>query len=140
MGMNDNQLYFSDAQALTASAVATNVIDTGAPSMIGSGERLRCGLSLLGVAPGGTLPTLTATLWGADDAAMSVNRVAIGAVTPTLVSGTALTDPCIEIGVAIRVRKRYYRVEYVLGGTNPTMTVSSWLAEELQTNPKLLGT
>lgn len=140
MGMNDNQLYFSDAQALTASAVATNVIDTGAPCMIGSGERLRCGLSLLGVAPGGTLPTLTATLWGADDAAMSVNRVAIGAVSPALVSGTPLTDPCIEVGCSIRQPKRFYRVEYVLGGTNPTMTVSSFLTEELQTNPALLGT
>jgi len=132
--MPDSQLEFSTQQALTATANSTNIVDKGGPINLGAGEPIHAYISLCGVAPGGTNPTLTATLVGADDAAFSVNKITIGSVTPVLVSGTIDTRN-YEIPIGSNLPKRYFRIEYTLGGTSPTVTVTAGFVEDLQTHP-----
>jgi hypothetical protein len=130
----DALLEFSSAQALTATANSANVIDREAPTNLGSGRRIHAYLSFCGVAPGGTAPTLTAALVGADDAAFTSNKITIGSVTPSLTAGSVPARN-VEIPIASHVPKRFYRMEYTVGGSSPTMTVTAGLVEDYQTNP-----
>lgn len=136
--MYDKNDLFSDAVALTASA-NSDVKDMLAAVMLGAGaRRMRCFLSFGAVAPGGTTPTVSAALVGADDAAFSVNKITIGATSPPLISGTPVKDVW-EISVNQRAPKRFYRIEYTITGTSPTMTVTCGLTQVIPANPPLTG-
>ena len=129
-------LSFSASQVVSGAGMtpSTNVIDREAPTNLGSGKPIHCYVSFRGVAPTGTAPTLTAALVGADDAAFSVNKITIGQVSPALVSGQVPTgNP--EVPIPSHVPKRFFRLEYTLGGTSPAMTVSADFVEDFQTMP-----
>lgn len=121
----DAQLQFSAAQALTATAVSTNVIDLGAVRQIGVGEPMCIVLAAIVAADFTTgNETYQVDIQTDDNSAFS---------SATTLSSTVITAAQLTLG-AIRViavpqtgMERYLRLNYTLGGTTPTLTASSWL-------------
>lgn len=122
----DKQNQFSDAQALTATAASTNLIDLKASANnLGDGEPMAVVVNV-DVAAGGTSPTLQIALQ--SDSADSFGSAATVAQSKSyaaadLTAGAVLVLP-IPPGVDC---ERYVRVNYTLGGTSPTMTLTSSL-------------
>ena len=126
--MIDKQLLFSDAQVLSASGNSTNYLERPAPTNLGGQEGLFP--FLLVHTKSGTTPTLRATLVGADDAAFTANKV-------TLEDTGTVSDPplgFIRLAIPTHSPKKYFRVEYVLGGGTPGFTVSCGFATGEQTS------
>ncbi len=119
----DAQLLYSDAQALTATAASTNVIDHGQDRNLGQGEPLVAVITI-DVALGGTSPTFVATLQTDDNAAFS-SPVTVGA-TPSQAAAAAGTKFFIPLPPDTGA-ERFTRISYTLGGTSPTATVTSFL-------------
>ena len=120
----DNQLVFSDAQALTTTAVSTNVIDLGADGNIGIGE------------PMGVVITVDVALDGTTTDETYVVTVQSGSsATPTTVIATrAITYTEGVLGAQFVIPlppdlsgARYLRLNYTLGGTTPTATLTAVL-------------
>jgi hypothetical protein len=121
----DAQLQFSAAQALTATAVSTNVIDLGAVRQIGVGEPLSILVCVIVAADFTTAnETYQIDIQTDDNSAFS---------SATTLSSTILTAAQLTLGAvrAIAVPRynmeRYLRLNYTLGGTTPTVTLSTWL-------------
>lgn len=131
MALMDAQNLFSDAQALTVTAASTNYIDGSAARLSGNGEPLMVLAAITSV--GGTSPTITAALEGADDTAFSTNKITLATVTPTLVSGTAYG--LLKLAISPHAAKRYYRMYYTMGGTSPTVTITAGFALDVPTTP-----
>lgn len=123
--MRDAATLMSNAQVLTATANSTDYINLKKPVNLGSGRgRPRCALRITAVT--GTSPTLTAKLVGADDSAFSTNKITIGQITPTLVTGTDYGQ--LEIPIGSHAPKQYFRIEYTVGGSaSPGGTVDASL-------------
>ena len=128
----DLQAIYSDSQVVAATGNSTNVIDSGGNHNFGNGEPLKLLLRLL---DGSTAaPTFTVNLVGADDVAFGVNKVTIGTVTPTLVTGGQQIAH-IGIPAGATLNKRFTRVEYVVtGGTAPSVTVLATIVKDEQTS------
>ena len=119
----DALLQFSDAQALTATGASTNSIDLGAERRIGSGGAMAIVVTA-DVALAGTSPTLAVTVQSDDNAAFSSpTTVTTSATVTTLAAGEKIVVG-IPPGTAT---ERYMRLSYTLGGTPPTVTVTSQL-------------
>ena len=117
----DSKQAFADGQALTSTAVSTNVIDLGVDRNIGPGEHMAVMVSS-SVDAGGTNPTLQVILQTDDDAAFpSPTAIATSPVTADLVAGQKIVLP---IGLA---NERYLRLSLVTGGTSPTHTIDAYL-------------
>lgn len=120
----DRLLEFSDAQALTATAASTNVIDLGSDAEIGPGRPLWVVITI-DVELDGTTPTFQAALQTDDNDSFS---------SPTVIaeseqfSALAAGDK-IVIGVPYS-NERYLRLNYTLGGTTPTVSVSAHLTDQ----------
>lgn len=117
----DQQNQYSDAQALTATAVSTNVIDHGSDRDLGIGEPLAVLISV-DVALAGTSPTFQATL-------QTDSVVGFGSAV-TVSSTQSFSALAIGTRVVIPVppdtsMNRYSRLNYTLGGTTPTITVTA---------------
>ena len=122
----DYNLQMSDAQSVTADAASTNVIDLGSDRDIGPGEDMKIVVSF-DVAMGGTSPTLAVQVQTDDNSGFTSastiatsRTIAAAAVGDTLVMG--LPDQ----------NERYIRLNYDVGGTNPTMTVSASIVKDAQ--------
>jgi hypothetical protein len=134
----DQQNVFSDAQAITASANSTNVIDTlpsGGPntkSGIGDGQDISL-FAMVGQAFA-TLTSLNIQLVSADDAALSVNPIVhfdSGAVP--VASLTAKARP-VALDLPYGKYRRYVGLKYVVTGSAATAgTITAALVEDLQT-------
>lgn len=121
----DNLLKFSDAQALTATAVSTNVVDLSSDRDIGIGEPMALVVSV-GVAADFTTgdETYQVTLQTSTDEAFTspITVVASAAINgDELAAGAKVVLP---IGFD---NKQYLRVNYTLAGTTPTATVDAFL-------------
>ena len=127
--MLDDQLTVSRSQVVTATGNSTDYIDMGAARSLGAGQEVVPMLDITAVS--GTAPTLTAALVGADDAAFSLNKITIDTVTPTLVSGTP--NGFVRMTARAHLPKRFYRFEYTVGGTAPSITLSASIAANEQT-------
>ena len=135
----DGQLQFSDSQALTATALSTNIIDLSADRAIGTGEPM-CIVFNVEVAADQTTgdEDYTFAVEVASDAGITTARQELGrrifeSGTPTapaqnadlLVAGYRFVLPIPPTGLA--ESERYIAVRYTLAGTTPTITVSAYL-------------
>lgn len=135
----DNHLQLSSAQALTATALSTNVIDLSSAVSIGSGEPMVVVVTV-DVAADQTTgdEDYTFALEVASDAAITTARQHLGSRifesgTPTapaqdadlLVAGFQFTIPvpALTVGEA----QRYLALRATLAGTTPTITITAHL-------------
>lgn len=129
MAYIDKELEFSDEQALTATAVSTNVVNLGYDDAdIGTGKQLffvvRSGANM-----GGTNPTINVALQESDDEAFTSPRTVVSTgVVPgaSFAGGTAIHLPIPPHA------GKFLRVNYTLAGTSPTATVSSAIQLDIQ--------
>lgn len=131
----DSQLLFSDAQAVTADAGSTNVVDLGIAKNLFDGEPMAVVLSVDVAADGTTTDeTYEFQIETDDNAAFSsatdllVHSIGYAALT----AGSTHVLP-IPVGVSV---ERYLRVYYNVGGTSPSVTVTAFL-QPLSMIPKL---
>lgn len=121
----DALLLFSDAQALTATAVSTNVIDLGADSNVGIGEPMAVVVSLdVAADDSDGDETYSVDLQADSTAAFSSAAViATRAITRGDVAGTkyVLSIPADTSG------EQFLRLNFTLGGTTPTATVTAYV-------------
>jgi hypothetical protein len=130
---------FSDAQAVTATAVGTNVIDLSQDRSIGTGEPMAV-MFCVDVAADQTTgdEDYTFDVEYASDAAQTTARQLIGrrifeSGTPTapaqdadlLVAGFRFFIPIPP--TALSESERYLGIRYVCAGTTPTITVTAAL-------------
>ena len=142
-----NQQLFSDSQALTTTAASTNVIDLGATGTvldapaalvrdIGKGKPIPIFVRL-DVDSGGTSPTL--------DVAVQIDTVenfasATTVATATQVAGGSAGDEVyLDVYLPEGTDERYLRLNYTLGGTSPTYTVSAGVVMHKSSNPTVPG-
>ena len=121
----DKLLKLSDAQALTATAVSTNVIDLSSDRDIGIGEPMGLVVTV-GVAADYTSSdeTYKFTLQTATDAAFS------SAVT--VFETAALAGNTLPAGAKVVIplgheNLQFLRVNYTLAGTSPSATVDAFI-------------
>lgn len=117
----DSKQAFADGQALTATAVSTNVIDLGVDRNIGPGESMAVMVSS-SVDAGGTTPTLQFEIQTSSNENMSSSTV-IGTSeeVTSLLAGQKIILP---IGVS---NERYLRLNLITGGSSPTHTIDAYL-------------
>ena len=135
----DAQNQFSAAQAITADAVGTNVIDLSQDRSIGNGEPMGV-LFCVDVAADQTTgdEDYTFDVEYASDAAQTTARQLIGrrvfeSGTPTapaqdadlLVAGYKFVVPIPP--TVLSESERYLGIRYDVTGTTPTITCSAWL-------------
>lgn len=120
----DSLLKFSDAQALTATAVSTNVIDLSNDRIIGIGEPMALVVTV-GVAADFTTndETYQFDLQTDDNEGFS-SATSIGSVAVPAAALTAGDKVVIPLGHA---NQQYLRANYTLGGTTPSVTVDAFL-------------
>lgn len=144
----DSTELFSNAQAVTATAASTNIIDTGNPGTVlyaalalrrdmGKGTPIPIGLRV--VQSFNNLTSIIITYEVADDAAFSTNKTTVF-VSPTylladLASGATHLLPD---QVPARADRRYHRLLYTLAGTTPTTgQITAGIVAGNQTNSVL---
>lgn len=121
----DAQGLFSDAQALTATAASTNLIDTGVDGNLGIGEPMAVVVVLDVAADDANADETYSVALETDDNSSfsSAATVASATITRGDAAGTrkVLSVPADLSG------ERYFRLNYTLGGTSPSVTVTSFL-------------
>jgi hypothetical protein len=122
----DSQLKLSDSQALTATAVSTNVINLGTDNQLTGGEPVALVVFIEVAADGTTTDeTYNFELQTATDEAFTTPIVLCEA-TPGYAELTAGKKVVLFGGG--QENEQYVRVNYVLGGTTPSVTVSAYLS------------
>lgn len=122
----DNQLNFSSAQALSATGASTNYVDLTADRNIGIGEPL-VALVTIDTALAGTSPTFAFAIQMDDNTsfssptAVATSQTYSGAANVPAGARFVLPVPADTSG------ERYVRLNYTLGGTTPTVTVTAFL-------------
>lgn len=121
----DSLLRFSNAQALTATADSTNVIDLGSDRDIGIGEPMALVVTV-GVAAdiANADETYQFQLETDDNAAMTSSTI-IGDATVAAANLAVGDKVVIPLGHS---NEQYLQVVYTLGGTTPSVTVDAYLA------------
>ena len=129
MSLVDSRLELSDAQAVTASADATNVVDLGVGAgQVGAGRPLFVNFNV-GVAADFTTGDETYQFNVATGAAATLGTVLVerAILATTLVAGYNFS-----IQIPADSVLRYIGVEYVTAGTSPTMTVDAYITDQQQ--------
>jgi hypothetical protein len=120
----DSLLKFSDAQALTATADSTNVVDLGVDRDIGIGEAMAVVITV-GVAADITTGDETYQFQVETDSVEALSSATVIAdQTVAAANLTAGDKVVLPIGFS---NERYLQVVYTLGGTTPTVTVDAQL-------------
>lgn len=135
----DLQNQLSDSQALTATALSTNVIDLGISNPLGVGEPMAVVFNVEVAADQGagdedyTFAIEVGSNAGISSARQELGRMIFESGTPTapaldadlLVAGFvfAIQLPIVKAGV----QNRYLGARYTLAGTSPSVTVSAHL-------------
>ena len=138
---------FSDSQALTATAVSTDLIDLGATGTvlgapaalvqdIGKGNPIQIFVRL-DVASGGTSPTLTVAVQMDTTAAFASATVV--ATSETKAGGAAGDEIYLDVYLPEGVTERFIRLNYTLAGTTPTYTVTSGITAAKSSNTTVPG-
>ncbi|MDH7974438.1 hypothetical protein QH494_19795 [Sphingomonas sp. AR_OL41] len=140
----DSTTLFSNAQAVTATAASTNIIDLGATGTvfgaasaitrdIGKGAEVPIGIRV--VEAFNNLTSLTVTVETDDNAGFSSPTTvwtSIGFPVADLVPGARLLLPD---EVPVGVSERYVRLKYTVAGTAPTTgKITAGIVAAVQTN------
>jgi hypothetical protein len=142
MAYLDVQNIFSDAQLVPAVAgpaaavVSTNVVDQIGARVIGSGTPIDLLIQYSGVV--GAASTLRAVLYGADDAAFTINKVVLAdtGVSPVLPAGSS---GLLRAAVKVTRPKRFLRIEYDAAGAAVQFgAVTAGFTPQEQTTPETL--
>lgn len=138
---------FSDAQALTTTAASTNIIDLGATGTvlkapaalvrdIGKGKPIPI-IVRLDVDSGGTSPTLDVAVQ--IDTTSAFSSATTVASSEQLAGGSAGDEVYLDVYLPEGVNERYLRLNYTLGGTTPTYTVTAAVVMSKNSNPTVPG-
>ena len=135
----DSQLMFSDSQALTATALSTNVVDLSLDRSIGNGEPMSV-VFCVEVAADQTTgdEDYTFDVEYASDAAMTTARKLVGRrIFESGTPGAPAEDADLLVAgfkfavsippASLDESERYMAVRFTLAGTTPTVTVSAFL-------------
>lgn len=122
----DGQNLYSDAQALTASAASTNLIDHGADRNMGIGEPLVAVIVVdVALDAGNGDETYSAVVQTDDNSSFSSATTL--ATFPTMTRGDAAgTRYVVPIPPDTRM-EQYTRISFTLGGTSPSGTVTAFM-------------
>ena len=124
----DAQLLFSDAQALTGTTavVSTNVIDLGADRNIGIGEPITVSGIIDVSLAGAATEAITVTLETDDNVAFTsaVTVAGTGSLTEAQFAAGQIWALAVPVNLTT---ERFIRLSYIMTGTTPTATVTSWL-------------
>lgn len=137
---------FSAGQTVTTTGPSTNVIDLGATGTvvkgpvalvrdIGKGEPIAIWIQLDADA-GGTSPTLDVALQVDSDPAFGSPKTV--ATAPQIAGGSAGDRVAIHY-IPEGTNERYLRLNYTLGGTTPTYTVTAGIVLAAQSVPAVGG-
>lgn len=135
----DAQTKLSDSQALTATALSSNVYDLGAVIAMSNGEPMAVEITVeVAADQTSSDEDYTFAVEFASDAAMTANRQEVASRTyesgtPTapaqnadlLVAGYKVVLPIPN--ASLDDVNQYLGVRYTLGGTTPTITVSAYI-------------
>ncbi len=125
----DGQQLFSDAQAFTTDAASTNLIDLGAAREIGQGEPMGIAI-LVDVAAKTSDANETYEFQLETDSAEAFNVAIVDVITQSiakadLVAGSLHVLPISPANALLF--KRFIRIYFNGGGTNPAITATIWL-------------
>ncbi|HBT0507863.1 TPA: hypothetical protein MA073_000110 [Klebsiella pneumoniae] len=126
----DQQALFSAAQAITASAASTNVIDTGSNKDVGKYGDIPL---LIQVVEGfNNLTSLAVTVQTDDNAAFSSPTDVLAMTIPVASLVLGYKSPVITLPMKM---ERYIRLNYTVTGTAPTTgKVTAGITGGVQTN------
>lgn len=127
--MFDAQNQFSAAQALTATAVSTNVIDLGSARNLGKGEPMAVVFCAI-VAADFTTGDETYQFDIQSGATVTPTKVIarrIPVVTASNVTSDLGLGKIVVVPLPFDSVDRFLRINYTLGGTTPTLTVTAFL-------------
>lgn len=126
----DQQALFSAAQAITASAASTNVIDTGSNKDVGKYGDIPL---LIQVVEGfNNLTSLTVTVQTDDNSAFSSAADVLSMTIPLASLVLGYKSPVITLPMKM---ERYIRLNYTVTGTAPTTgKVTAGITGGVQTN------
>jgi len=133
----DQQSLFSDAQAITASANSSNVIDTlpggqNTKSGIGDGQDISL-FAQVGTAFA-TLTSLNVQLVSADDSTLTTNAIVHYDSGAIPVASLVAKARVVGLDLPYGKNRRYVGLKYVVTGTNASAgTITAGLVEDLQT-------
>lgn len=123
----DSRLEFSVAQAITADAASTNTIDLGSDRDIGVGQAMWVIIQVDVAADATTGDETYSIILQTDDNSSFSSATNIATYTPTAAMLTAGSRHVIGMPLA---NERYLRLNYDVGGTTPTVTLSAWLTDQ----------
>ncbi|EOJ3240777.1 Bbp16 family capsid cement protein [Klebsiella pneumoniae] len=126
----DQQALFSAAQAITATAASTNVIDTGSNKDVGKYGDIPL---LIQVVEGfNSLTSLTVTVQTDDNSAFSSAADVLSMTIPLASLVLGYKSPVITLPMKM---ERYIRLKYTVTGTAPTTgKVTAGITGGVQTN------
>lgn len=141
------QQTFSDAQALTATAASENIIDLGATGTvlgapaalvrdIGKGNPIPI-VVRLDVAAGGTSPTLVVA--AQIDTTSAFSSATTVATAESKAAGAAGDEVWLDVYLPEGTNERYLRLNYTLGGTSPTYTLTAAVVASRNSNYTVPG-
>lgn len=126
----DQQALFSAAQAITATAASTNVIDTGSAKDVGKYGDIP--LLIQVVEAFNNLTSLTVTVQTDDNSAFSSAADVLTMTIPLASLVLGYKSPVITLPMKM---ERYIRLNYTVTGTAPTTgKVTAGIAGGVQTN------
>lgn len=126
----DKKLLMSNAQAITASAASTDVIDRGDQKDVGRAADIP--LCILVVEAFNTLTSLTIEVQADDNSGFSSPRILFSVIVPLADLKLGYQTPVITLP---QKTERYLRLNYTVTGTAPTTgKVTAGVVAGVQTN------
>jgi len=122
----DQQEQYSKAQALTATAASTNIIDHLADRNLGIGHPVILLIQLDVAADDADADETYTATWQTDDNSGFSSATTLGAVI-TITRGDAAGTRYVTVAPPDATFERYSRVNYTLANTTPSVTLSAWL-------------
>lgn len=121
----DSQNKFAEGQALTATAVSTNVIDLSVDRNIGKGEPMAAMVTI--AVDADTVDGDETYQFVLQTSADEAFTTPFDIVTSQAFDGTTLTEGHIVVLAMGHNNLQYLRLNSVLGGTTPSVTINAFL-------------